>query len=237
VRRWREVVAVSCGDWHSVGVTSDGTTLAVGISRPGQCEVDGWGTLTDVAAGYLHTVGLQADGRAMATGDRTSGACDVDQWTDVVALSAGSYHTVGVTAAFGLALAVGDNSFGQCEVSAWRDIVAVSAGSTHTIGLRADATVVSTGNNADGQCDVDTWSEIPGSLRPDLRSAPSRRAMYLAMPAMFRGNPPTILATDSSDTDGKGAAAIRLAGLHNFYYGGSPGEERAAAGRVTGGGT
>src|SRR6266536_6669992 len=27
------------------------------------------------------------------------------------------------------------------------------------------------------------------------------------------------------------------AGLHNFYYGGSPGEERAPAGRVTGGGT
>jgi hypothetical protein len=46
-----------------VGLRADGTAVAVGIGRRGQCAVDTWRDVVAVAAGYLHTVGLTDDGR------------------------------------------------------------------------------------------------------------------------------------------------------------------------------
>ncbi len=74
VQSWREMVALSCGDWHSVGVRADGSALAAGNNRRGQCSVDDWRDLIAVAAGYMHTVALRRDGRVLAAGDRTTGA-------------------------------------------------------------------------------------------------------------------------------------------------------------------
>ena len=48
VGAWSEMVALGCGDWHSVGIRSDGRALAVGNNRWGQCKVSGWQGVANV---------------------------------------------------------------------------------------------------------------------------------------------------------------------------------------------
>ena len=39
---WRDIVAVSSGYSHDVGLKSDGTVVAVGDNSDGRCDVTGW---------------------------------------------------------------------------------------------------------------------------------------------------------------------------------------------------
>ena len=151
-------VAVAAGTYHTVGLRSDGTAVAVGNNTSGQLNVSGWTDIVAVAAGGDHTVGLRSDGTAVAVGNNASRQLNVSGWTDLVAVAAGTIHTVGLRSD-GTAVAVGSNS-GQCNVSAWTDLVAVAAGTYHTVGLRSDGTAVAVGNNAYGQLDVSGWTDL-----------------------------------------------------------------------------
>ncbi|WOC13348.1 RCC1 domain-containing protein [Gordonia sp. MP11Mi] len=61
---WRDVVAIACGDWHSVGLLADGTAVAAGGGPA--CDVSDWRDVTNVAAGSHHTLAL-LDDRSVAT--------------------------------------------------------------------------------------------------------------------------------------------------------------------------
>ncbi|NLN27746.1 MAG: chromosome condensation regulator, partial [Firmicutes bacterium] len=39
---WRDIVAVTAGCAHTLGLTAAGTVLAAGRNDYGQCEVSGW---------------------------------------------------------------------------------------------------------------------------------------------------------------------------------------------------
>ena len=150
---------ISAGAHHTVGLKSDGTVVAVGVTYSGQCDVSEWTDIVAISAGASHTVGLKSDGTVVAVGDNEVGQCDVSEWTDIVAISAGSSHTVGLKSD-GTVVAVGGNYSGKCDVSEWTDIVAISAGHDHTVGLKSDGTVVAVGDNEVGQCDVSEWTDI-----------------------------------------------------------------------------
>ena len=70
-------MAVTAGDWHTVGLKLDGTVTAVGNNRYGQCNVSEWIGMVALEAGYLHTVGLKSVGIVMAVGNNKHGQCDV----------------------------------------------------------------------------------------------------------------------------------------------------------------
>ncbi len=151
--------AVAAGYFHTVGLKADGTVVAVGYNKNGQCDVSDWKDIVAVAAGGFHTVGLKADGTVVAVGYNEYHQCRVSDWTDIVAVATGSVHTVGLKAD-GTVVAVGWNEYGQCRVSGWTDIVAIAAGSGHTVGLKADGTVVAVGDNDDRRCNVSDWRNI-----------------------------------------------------------------------------
>ena len=157
VKAMQQVSSIAAGSYHTVGLRSSGTVVAVGRNDLGRCDVSGWTDIVAVAAGYAHTVGLRSDGTVVAAGN--GNGCDVKGWTDIVAVAAGDFHTVGLRSN-GTVVAVGSNKNGQCDISGWSDIVAVAAGCTHTVGLHRDGTVVAVGDNEDGQCDVSGWSDI-----------------------------------------------------------------------------
>ena len=74
---WRELTGISCGDWHTVAVRSDGSVCAAGNNTAGQCEVNRWHDIVAIAAGAAHTVGLRADGGVVATGSNSHGQLEV----------------------------------------------------------------------------------------------------------------------------------------------------------------
>jgi hypothetical protein len=150
---------VSGGDFHTVGLKSDGTVVAVGRNSEGQCNVGSWTDIIQIAAGEYHTVGLKSDGTVVAVGLNDDGQCDVGSWTDIVQVAAGFCYTVGLKSD-GTVVAVGRSSEGQCNVGGWTDIIQVAAGWYHTVGLKSDGTVVAVGLNDDGQCDVGGWTDI-----------------------------------------------------------------------------
>jgi len=151
---------VAAGGYHTVGLSSNGTAVAVGWNQYGQCNVGGWGNITQVAPAHSHTVGLKSDGTAVAVGANTFGQCDVGGWGNITQVAAGGYHTVGLKSD-GTVVAMGRNDWGQCDVSGWSDIVQVAAGSQHTVGLCSNGTVVAVGRNTPyGQCNVGGWTGI-----------------------------------------------------------------------------
>ena len=68
---------VAAGWYHTVGLKSDGTVVAVGDNDYLQCDVGGWTDITQVAAGGSHTVGLKSDGTVVAVGRHNRGQCNV----------------------------------------------------------------------------------------------------------------------------------------------------------------
>jgi len=180
---------VAAGAFHTVGLKSDGTVVAVGYCddvdddddwHHGQCKVGDWIDIIEVAAGGLHTVGLKSDGTVVAVGaglhvgdEPHFGQCKVGDWTGIVQVAAGYAHTVGLRSdgtvvAVGAGLHVGDEPhFGQCKVGDWTDIIKVAAGGLHTVGLKSDGTVVAVGAGLHvgddphfGQCKVGDWTDI-----------------------------------------------------------------------------
>ena len=152
----RTIVA---GADHTVGLKSDGTVVACGITADSRRDISGWTDIVEIADGGFHTVGLKSDGTVVACGITADSRCDISGWTDVVAVAAGIRITLGLKSD-GTVLACGTNDDGQCDVSYWKDIVAVAAGYAHTVGLKSDGTVMTCGGNKYGQCNVSGWTAI-----------------------------------------------------------------------------
>ena len=150
---------IAAGNYHTVGLSTDGTVVAVGFNGDGQCKTHSWKDVIAIAAGDSHTAGLRADGTVVAVGDNEDGRCDTDTWKDVVVIAAGDSHTVGLRAD-NTVTAVGDNEDGRCNTDTWKDIIAITTGGFHTVGLCADGTVVAVGDNENGECDTGTWRDV-----------------------------------------------------------------------------
>jgi hypothetical protein len=87
VGNWTNIVQVAAGWYHTVGLKSDGTVVAVGdnprdpvLSKGGPCDVGNWTDIVQVAAGAGTTVGLKRDGTVVATGSNSYWNCEVSDW-------------------------------------------------------------------------------------------------------------------------------------------------------------
>jgi len=96
VGSWTGIIQVAAGLYHTVGVKTDGTVVAVGDNAYRQCDVGSWTGIVKVAAGTYHTVGVKTDGTLVAVGDKASGQCNVGGWAGIIQVTAGTYHTVGL---------------------------------------------------------------------------------------------------------------------------------------------
>ena len=154
VDMWKNIISVSAGWEHTLGLCWDGTVVSTSYY-----PVEDWKNIVAVSAGGFHVVGLQADGTVVAVGDNSEGQCDVEKWENIIAISAGQRHTVGLKSD-GTVVATGYNENGQCRVETWKDVVAISANMYRTVGVKSDGTVVEAGENDHGQGNVDDWTDI-----------------------------------------------------------------------------
>ena len=103
LKDWKDIVAVSGtgvgpGPNYAnsfVGLKKDGTVIAYGDNKYGECDVQDWKDIAAVSANSLHSVGLKKDGTVVATGNNKNGQCNVGDWKDIVSISVGMGHTVG----------------------------------------------------------------------------------------------------------------------------------------------
>jgi len=151
VADWRDIVSVSAGRAHAVGLTKFGNVVAVGsyaVSDIDQASAnmlkttESWTGMVAVSAGYDNSYGLKSDGTVVAAGSNEYGQCDVEKWRDIAMISAGSLYVVGLKKD-GTVIGEG-TSDGLSQVFSWTDIVSISAGNSVTIGLKKDGTVVDT---------------------------------------------------------------------------------------------
>lgn len=150
-----EIVSISPGWRHVVGLKSDGTVVATGKNDCGQCDVGLWRDIIAISAGRDHTVGLKKDGTVIATGNNEHGQLNVEEWNDITVISAGNGYSAGLKKN---GIVVSSRQF--WGVDKWRDITAISAGHIHLVGLEKNGTVVAAGCDDDGQCDVGLWRDI-----------------------------------------------------------------------------
>jgi len=156
---WNDIIAVSAGKFHTVGLKSDGTVLAVGnmnrMTDGGQCKVDKWTDIVAITAGKHHTVGLKSDGTCVGVGTDEyglQGPASVGRWENIVSIAAGDYFTIGlkndgtveVASGYGTTGMYGRPQFTEKngKYPEWTDIVAVAAGYEFIVGLKKDGTVV-----------------------------------------------------------------------------------------------
>ena len=170
---WRDIVAVSASEGHTVGLKTDGTVVAVGDNKYGQCEVSSWRDIVSIYATSYMTVGLTSNGIVLTTNsstdeltdviaiggmgssvialkaDGTVVSTDVDYntsgWSDIVEISTSDGCVAGLKSD-GTVVVIASSSYSSklYEASNWNDIVSVSANETHIVGLKSDGSVVST---------------------------------------------------------------------------------------------
>ena len=144
----------------TVGLKSDGTVVATGDNRVGQCNVSAWENVKQIAVGVGFTVGLKNDGTVLFTGSNFNNALDVSGWRNIEKIYVNDNNFVVGLKSDGTVVATGINNEGQCNVGAWTDIVDVSVGIMFTAGLKKDGTVVATGSNGWEKCVVSGWQDI-----------------------------------------------------------------------------
>lgn len=122
IEEWTDIVDVSTYySNHFAALKSDGTVVAAGQNKNGQCDVSGWTDIVAIATGTDHTVGLRSDGTVVATGSNGYGQCDVSAWTDIVAIFAGNIVTVGLKSD-GTVVAAGTIWEGLSDIYDWENI-------------------------------------------------------------------------------------------------------------------
>lgn len=150
---------IAAGDGFTLGLKTNGTVLATGLSLYGADQVTDWTNIISIACGLNHSVGLKADGTVVATGSNATGACDVGSWKDIVKISAGLDNTVGLKKD-GTVVSTGSNDHSQLDVSSWKSIKDISMGAFFTVALKNDGTALAIGKDCSGILNVSSWRDV-----------------------------------------------------------------------------
>ena len=79
VTDWHDIIAISAGDYHTIGLTSDGhvlTTQTKEDAPDSYAEISSWENIVAISAGYGFTLGLKDDGTVVAAGFSNNGQWD-----------------------------------------------------------------------------------------------------------------------------------------------------------------
>ena len=80
---WHNIIAISAGTFHTVGLKEDGTVVAVGASM--LCNLSDWNNIFAVDADQNYTValGFDKDGSIVAHTTNDEGALLISDWENI----------------------------------------------------------------------------------------------------------------------------------------------------------
>ena len=155
---WSNIVQLSAGNCHIVGLTENGDVVVAGDNTQGQCNISDWSNVVYIDAGEYSTSAITDTGALLTTdefNERTGKG-----WTDLVSVAEAYYHRAALRKD-GTVSAGGWNDYGQCDVSDWTDIKQIVAGFSFTLGLKDDGTVEFAGAfDFDPSPDFSDWQDI-----------------------------------------------------------------------------
>jgi hypothetical protein len=138
-------VAVAAGDAHGLALRSDGTVVAWGRNRYGECSVPA-GTYRAIAAGADFSLAIRTDGTLAAWGHNADGQVSrVPVGSDFAAVEGGESFAVALRTN-GSIVAWGNDRWGQVSgTPKGTGFVAVVAGDGHAVALRSNGALVAWG--------------------------------------------------------------------------------------------
>ena len=147
MKSWNNIVAITSGDNHIIGLKKDGTALAYKDydAIEGLDEVEKWTDLVAVSAGAYHSVGLKGDGTVVAAGENSWGECNVENWSDIVRIAGGMFYTAGLHSD-GTVVTTSPDTY---DTSDWRDIIAIDATGYVLAGIDVNGKVHLAGYDSD----------------------------------------------------------------------------------------
>lgn len=153
----------SVGGKHVVGIREDGTVLASGSNKKGQCNISHWRDMVSVIALENHTVGLDRNGNIFATGSDYELLNNMCKWENIKDIAIGNYG-LGLRNDGRVAISQDKNlEYNDMRRLANIDTlfpVSSSEYSAEIAALREDGVVVVVGDNANHECEVESWRNI-----------------------------------------------------------------------------
>lgn len=141
---WSDMIAISAGSYHVVGLKSDGTVLATGDNQKGQCNVEKWREIIAVSAGFQHTLGLKADGTVIATGDNSKEQCNAAKWIDIKKIHAAGNRSYAINTS-GKVFAEGELESADNTIINTSDVTSLGMQSGVRVAVKKDDTVIAAG--------------------------------------------------------------------------------------------
>ena len=149
---------IDVSGFQAVGLKTNGSVVAFGLNKSGECNVSHWKDIISVCAGGSYTLGLKSNGRVVVSGDTRLIKCNITDWREITLLSVGN-GIMGLKAD-GTVVIAGDNFLTQSDAINWRNITSISVGFLHAVGLTKDGTVVTAGSTDFGLHGVSNWKDI-----------------------------------------------------------------------------
>lgn len=165
---------VAVGEWHVVGLASDGKVLAAGNNGQGQCQVADWSDVVYIAAGGNDTAALKSDGTVVFAGENQDAWSAASAWTGVARIHVEegnlcallSDGTVTSTAGASTHQAADfddkTSTVAQVADGTWANAVQAAAGEFVSAAVMADGTVATAGRYEDAQYLVANWNLSAG---------------------------------------------------------------------------
>jgi len=141
---WTNLVSLSAGDTHTLGLRGDGTVLAAGGNDAGQCTVPAL-TLraVGIAAGANHSLAVLENGTVTAWGNNDNGQTDVPAGlSNVVAVAAGAAHSAALQVDGTVVVWGGDDALIRTVPAEAVQVRSLTAAAKLTMAVRDDGSVV-----------------------------------------------------------------------------------------------
>ena len=161
---WKNIAKIATGSNHTIGLKADGTVIAAGNNREGQCNVYDWTDIVDIAASESHSYGLKADGTVCVAGSENY-MDEVMEWTDIAYIYANDYTCVGLKKD-GTIKVVGTGWYWE-ELESWEQVISVVIGQDFIAGLLSNHTVVVAGEEEIVMRLSQTWTDVKAIAASD----------------------------------------------------------------------
>ncbi len=155
VSHWEDIVAVSAGANHALGLKSDGTVVSTGNGSNGQKNTSEWKDIVAIHAGLKQSFGLKSDGTVIMTTESSS-AYPVEGWKDIVSIAGCGDFLWGLDSK-------GDVYIRSKSSPIYSGVKSIECNAAYAIFLKEDGTVVADPFSEDYSryyTGIETWTDI-----------------------------------------------------------------------------